>query len=116
MLFFIMGCPTPGCKSLFIFLPTSGIQALKDKRFESKLASEACYSRGGDLGMTKIIHEHNITEAIHGEKRQWFFPPPAFKYPSQPPLNRIRECRMPFSDPVCGQRGSVWRLEPQTAG
>lgn len=56
-----------------------------------------------DLGITKIIHEHNITEAVHGEERQWFFQPPAFKCPSQPQLHHIRECRMPFSDPVCGQ-------------
>lgn len=30
-----------------------------------------------DLGITKIIHEHNITEAVHGEKRHQVFPPPA---------------------------------------
>lgn len=43
------GLSHPGLqKSLFIFLPTSGLQALKDKRFESKLASEACYFRGGE--------------------------------------------------------------------
>lgn len=26
-----------------------------------------------DLGIAKIIHEHNITEAVHGEKWKWFF-------------------------------------------
>lgn len=30
-----------------------------------------------DLGITKIIHEHNIKEAVHGEKRHQVFPPPA---------------------------------------
>lgn len=84
----LWAAPASGCKSLFIILPTSGLQALKDKRCESKQASEACYSR--DLGITKIIHEHNITEAVHGEKRRWFFPPPSFKCPSQPPLHHIR--------------------------
>lgn len=47
-LFFIMGCPTQAAK-VSSFLPTSGLQALNDKRFESKLASETSYSRGGIL-------------------------------------------------------------------
>ncbi len=47
--------------------PYHRASSLKVKRFESKLASEACYF-GRDLGITKIIHEHNITEAVHGEK------------------------------------------------
>lgn len=45
-LIFITDCSTQAAK-VSLFFPTSGLQALKDKRFESKLASETCYSRGG---------------------------------------------------------------------
>lgn len=63
------GCPKQATE-VSIFLPTSALQALRDQRFESKLASETCYSRGGregDLGIITIIHEHKITEAVQGE-------------------------------------------------
>lgn len=57
-------------KSLFSLPPHLRASSFKkDKRFESELASEACYFQRRDLGFAKIIHEHNITEAVHGEKR-----------------------------------------------
>lgn len=60
------GLSCPGCKSLFLLI--SGLQALRDKRFDSKLASKALLLWRRDLGIIKIIHEHIVTEAVREEK------------------------------------------------
>lgn len=57
--------------------PTSGLQALKDKEVWKQASLRSMLLQRRDLGITKIIHEHNITEAVHGEKRHQVFPPPA---------------------------------------
>lgn len=49
----LLSVPTQAAEVSLSSSPTSGLQALKDKRFESKLASEACYSRGGILALQR---------------------------------------------------------------
>lgn len=99
------GLSHPGCKSLCRLL-ISGLQASRDKRFDTKLASKALLLWRRDLGIIKIIHEHIITEAVREEKGG------ASLYVHST-TDHNRECHMPFSDPVCGWRGGVRPPPPE---
>lgn len=48
-----------------------------------------------DLGVTEIIHEHNITQAVHGEQRRWLLPPPPPFHCPFPGLERQRLATAP---------------------
>lgn len=60
-----------------VFLPTSGLQASRDKWFEKRASLGSMLIQRRDLGIIAIIHEHNITEAVQGEYGGGSFPPPA---------------------------------------